>query len=400
MKGFYLFDSDMTLLDTTSVKPHMITNEGKSYVVDNPGKCGVHIIDDSLRDTVNSMYSRHENVAIVTNSPERCARALLVHHGFNTGIPVFGALSKPKPGSLEGVIRSLGWDSSNAVIIGDSPGDILAGHECGVAGVGVTWGDFPEKKLLKAEPADMIHDPVQLEDVIDCFENDELEYSPRSAPGEHIFLEKERWGVAEDVVVIKLWDYYKKEHPNFRDSNSRTVLNYKRIKEFSVNDTKQGVCDRFFYSGEVRNGAVLYKLMRVVKNGLLHKIDQMNLQGSTYVFAAPNSFPEYCYRCDANQWMANQINRHLQNDSKTQRKMFRVYPKAEAHNNGSRDLPTHYRTMGMLAKRSVPKPDNAILLDDVTSSGSQIKAMAKMMRGFLRYEGNIYGLVVGKNVGW
>ena len=78
------------------------------------------------------------------------------------------------------------------------------------------------------------------------------------------------------------------------------------------------------------------------------------------------------------------------------RLLKRIYPKKEAHNNGDRDLSTQYRTTGYDKRYYIPT-DNIILIDDVTISGSQLKSLAKILRG-VNYQGNIYGIVLGKTV--
>ncbi len=114
--------------------------------------------------------------------------------------------------------------------------------------------------------------------------------------------------------------------------------------------------------------------------------------------AAPNSAPDYCYHFDVNQWMASRINHYFGVSHKLGRDIARVFPKSEAHNNGSRGLSSHYSTMGMLAERKLHVPQNIIIFDDITSSGSQIKAVAKIFRNFFEFKGNIYGVVLGQNI--
>lgn len=397
MRKYYLFDSDMTLVNTDSIKPHMKNPEGRAFVEQNPSHCGTTLIDKYLLKLVTQMHTRTKNVAVVTNSPQSCARAVLSYHGFPPDIPIFGSLSKPAPGSLEQALNGIGVRASDALVIGDSPADILAGHNCSVAGVGVTWGDFKEEALEKAEPADMIESPVELDDIIDRFENGRLVYAPRKEPANYVLLPRKSWG-DERVSITSVMDYYPTSHPNFKSSGSGDILNFKQIKNFTKEQIIARECQKYFWNGAVRKGWQIILLMNTMKNKLLSIVDKLNLHGESYAIAAPNSGPEYCYHYDVNQWAARMINRHLSAEDGS-RHFFRVHPKSEAHNNGSRDLATHYRTMGLPARENVPIPPNIIIFDDLCTSGSQIRAVAKMMRELLNYSGNIYGVVMGRNAG-
>ncbi len=208
MRGTYLFDLDMTLVNTESIKPHRGTDEGKSFIADHPEKCGTILIDDYLLKLVNRLHNQYGNVAVVTNSPLRCARSVLSYHGFSPNIPVYGGLSKPAPGGIESVLRELDVNAKDALIIGDSPGDILAGHNCNVVGVGVIWGEFPENKIERAEPADLIEVPIELDDIINRFERGEYCYKPRKSPLDYVVLDRSFWKDEVSVSITGVMDYY------------------------------------------------------------------------------------------------------------------------------------------------------------------------------------------------
>ncbi|MDD7368643.1 MAG: HAD-IA family hydrolase [Berryella intestinalis] len=69
---------------------------------------------------------------------------------------------KPQPGPVLYGCELLGVDPSEAVYVGDSPYDILAGRAAGVRTLGVTWGVFSRQQIAEAaEPTFWAQDAAE-----------------------------------------------------------------------------------------------------------------------------------------------------------------------------------------------------------------------------------------------
>lgn len=136
---------------------------------------GAHLLDHTrpypgVREVLEH-FSRALPLAVVTNKPE--AFTLEILEGLElTGYfrEVVGydsvGLKKPHP---EGILRVLdiwGVEPARAVMVGDSPYDILAGRAAGCVSVAVTYGFKPLDELLEAEPDYLIDDIRELEELI------------------------------------------------------------------------------------------------------------------------------------------------------------------------------------------------------------------------------------------
>jgi HAD superfamily hydrolase (TIGR01549 family) len=80
--------------------------------------------------------------------------------------------SKPAPDAIEAALDKLGDTSpAEAVMIGDTPWDILAASKAGVRAIGVLCGGFPKEELKQAGAVAIYRDPGEL---LDNFETSPL----------------------------------------------------------------------------------------------------------------------------------------------------------------------------------------------------------------------------------
>lgn len=63
---------------------------------------------------------------------------------------------KPHPGPVEKALEISGTEPKNAVMVGDSPYDILSGKGAGCATIGVTWGADAADKVKEARPNHLV----------------------------------------------------------------------------------------------------------------------------------------------------------------------------------------------------------------------------------------------------
>ncbi len=104
-------------------------------------------------------------IAVATNKPIAFARQIVTGLGLDEVVDtVVGPESadgpKPSPGMLLAALEDLGHDPGDAVMIGDSPTDVEAGHHAGTATIAVFWG-YRDRDLLEASRPDLVASTVE-----------------------------------------------------------------------------------------------------------------------------------------------------------------------------------------------------------------------------------------------
>lgn len=69
---------------------------------------------------------------------------------------------KPHPEPVAEALRRLKTDPAQAVFVGDSPHDIVAGNRAGAMTIAVLWGPFERQRLLAAGPDLAVESPEEL----------------------------------------------------------------------------------------------------------------------------------------------------------------------------------------------------------------------------------------------
>jgi pyrophosphatase PpaX len=112
---------------------------------------------DDVVSTVAMLSKRGHELAIVTSKSEALAMRGLAHVGLARFMDtVVGCDSstrhKPDPEPVEIALHRLDCAPENAVFVGDSVHDILAGNAAGVTTLAATWGAFKKADLEPGEP--------------------------------------------------------------------------------------------------------------------------------------------------------------------------------------------------------------------------------------------------------
>ena len=74
--------------------------------------------------------------------------------------------NKPHPEPALKALEMLGGDTENALLVGDSPYDILCGKNAGIKTVLVGWTIFPKEEIIKLNPDYIVNTPLQLPDIV------------------------------------------------------------------------------------------------------------------------------------------------------------------------------------------------------------------------------------------
>jgi phosphoglycolate phosphatase len=116
---------------------------------------GVQDVLDRLRPAAR--------LGVVTNKPEAPARLILTRLGVLDRFDVVIAgdtlpVKKPDPGPVREALQRLGVAAWDALMVGDSPGDVRAARAAGASSCGVLYGYRPEKELRDEKPSCVINE--------------------------------------------------------------------------------------------------------------------------------------------------------------------------------------------------------------------------------------------------
>ena len=209
--NFIVFDLDGTLVDSLPdlaasanyalsqlglpehpLEAHqkMIGHGEKNYVRRFLGPDHQHLFTQAL-DLYLEYYSRHLGdltriypgvaetlarlsslkMAVLSNKQEELSRGLVQVMGLASffmavrGGDSYGVL-KPSPEGLSALIRELGGEPTQTLMVGDKPEDILTGRGAGVYTAGVTYGYGDLAAIAAAQPNNVLNTFSQLADLI------------------------------------------------------------------------------------------------------------------------------------------------------------------------------------------------------------------------------------------
>lgn len=110
----------------------------------------------TARETIIALNEAGIVLAVVTTRTADGARHILNEKGLEKAFAaVIGlehvARTKPNPEPVIAALEALGVPAAKAVMVGDTPDDIVAGEKAGVYTVGVTTGPFGAHELRQAD---------------------------------------------------------------------------------------------------------------------------------------------------------------------------------------------------------------------------------------------------------
>ena len=122
---------------------------------------------DGIIDVVSELRRRGHPLGVVTSKVDTIARRSLEHVGLLGVMDVIigadaSVRHKPDPEPVQIALSKLGYAPRDAIFVGDTPHDILAGKAAGVRTVGVVWGACTREQLEKAGADDIIDECSEL----------------------------------------------------------------------------------------------------------------------------------------------------------------------------------------------------------------------------------------------
>ena len=126
---------------------------------------------DDVPDVIAALADRGHQMAVVTSKASPIAHQSLAFVGLDHFFPVVvgyddTARHKPDPEPVRVALSRLGVSPDDAVFVGDSPHDILAGNAAGVVTIAALWGPFDRETLAEARPDHFIGCMAELPGVL------------------------------------------------------------------------------------------------------------------------------------------------------------------------------------------------------------------------------------------
>ena len=126
---------------------------------------------DDVPDVIAALADRGHQMAVVTSKASPIAHQSLAFVGLDHFFPVVvgyddTARHKPDPEPVRVALSRLGVSPDDAVFVGDSPHDILAGNAADVMTIAALWGPFERETLADARPDHFIECMAELPGVL------------------------------------------------------------------------------------------------------------------------------------------------------------------------------------------------------------------------------------------
>ncbi len=126
---------------------------------------------DGVAETLEALHRAGHRTALVTSKGEELALRALRNTGMEPFIDEIVGLEattrhKPDPEPVRVALDRLGVAPVDAMFLGDSPYDILAGNAAGVHTVAALWGPFSRAELEPASPGHFIGQFAELPGVL------------------------------------------------------------------------------------------------------------------------------------------------------------------------------------------------------------------------------------------
>ncbi|QWT40144.1 hypothetical protein [Dickeya dadantii] len=391
-----IFDLDNTLFSTDNCQPYLRSRAGREVIsrliID--GKLKVDPINEKIIPFVNKLLANREcHVYIFSDSPQNYCLSILEKNKLNIAREnVYGSQHKPTAEDAQ-VLEAY----DNIVVVGDSPKDVYFAHMNSAASILV--GKFTEKNIKFynkwTKPTAIVTKMEGLEKCIDDF-----------LVGRLLFVEPE---ISDDYLTVNhnevdifnldlerigyAFEYWPNPSDWKNDKQKDVWFEVKRSIKVSKNLTPKQIDDKdqvSFYNqdGNIGFGKAFRNIIYVYFLEFMQWLIDNDIKGRVYLVATPSSVPFECNKSAPIQilieWWAKYA--YYRKD-KLKCQIFdgsaveRFWPTKPAHmSNGKREVAPHLETLGVYQGAvKFHKPDAVIIIDDVVTSGTQMKAVATLL---------------------
>lgn len=395
-----LFDLDNTMFATRDCSVYLRSRAGRSVICNliDKGNVSVTPLDSNLPDYINYLIELDEvHLYIISDSPKDYCLTIL--NKFNIRIRqdrVFGAMHKP---CIDTELEDIFFGYDELLVVGDTPKDIYLAHRLKAASLFVSClsdydFDFSVNNSIPSATAKTYTEMVA---VIDKFVKNELEFT---IP---IFKTHFKTVDADTVDIFDIAEedigFSKKYIPDLDDiveqEDKFTWFNIHRsikpAKQLSYSELNAKRRISFYNNnGTITDGLAFRDVAWFARNDFVSWMKGKNITGKVYLVAAPSSVPRECNKSLPMEtlvhwwvkWLPYIVNKGF--TAVNGNYVERFWPTTPAHmSKGRREIRPHFHTLGVFADAKPFDEDTSaiIIIDDVVTSGTQMKAVATLLQG-------------------
>ncbi|ELL0332416.1 MULTISPECIES: hypothetical protein [Serratia] len=412
-----LFDLDNTLFATQSCSVYLRSRAGRSDVCDliQRGVVKVEPLDPHLSDYLNTLEKQQDvDVYITSDSPKDYCLAILSKFSINISSDrILGSMHKP---CIDVETEELFASYDEVLVVGDTPKDIYLAHRLKVASVFLTsLTDYNvEYSVENSIPTVVANSYQELTDVVSRFIEVGIEYTPFIFKPHFLTVDEEKASIVdiseEDIGFVMR---YIPDLDDIKESDDKFTWfkihrSIKPAKYLSCDELDKKVKIPFYNNNKtITEGMAFKDIAWFGRNNFSEWLKQKKITGKVYLVAAPSSVPRECNKSLPMEMLVTwwvkwfpyleNTNVNLINGCYVER----FWPTTPAHmSKGRREVRPHFKTLGVFKNAPPFDADTSaiIIIDDVVTSGTQMKAVASLLQGTgLVPEGvPIYGYALAK----
>ncbi|MGU3427224.1 hypothetical protein [Enterobacter hormaechei] len=395
-----LFDLDNTLFATQECNVYLRSRAGREVVCDliRQGSLNVTPLDARLPGFINMLDEANDlDVYIISDSPKDYCITILNKFGITVSHDnVLGAMHKP---CVEEEVEDIFSDYEKVLVVGDTPKDVYFAHRLKAASVFLTClTDYDiDFSVSNSMPSAVAKSYIELVDVINHFLRDELAFEiPYFKPhfktvdadtASIIDISDENIGFA--MKYIPELDDIDNEEDKFTWFKIHRSIKPAKILSYSDLDLKKKVS---FYNNnsKISEGVAFRDVAWFARISFVKWLQDKNITGKVYLVAAPSSVPRECNKSLPMEMLVLWWVRWLPHISEGRFQVLngnyveRFWPTTPAHmSKGRREIRPHFHTLGVFNDVKPYDEDTSaiIIIDDVVTSGTQMKAVASLLQG-------------------
>ncbi|HGH4658439.1 TPA: hypothetical protein ACJIWY_001356 [Enterobacter bugandensis] len=395
-----LFDLDNTLFATQECNVYLRSRAGREVVCDliRQGSLNVTPLDARLPGFINMLDEANDlDVFIISDSPKDYCITILNKFGITVSHDkVLGAMHKP---CVEEEVEGIFSDYEKVLVVGDTPKDIYFAHRLKAASVFLTClTDYDINfSVNNSVPSAVAKSYIELVDVINDFLRDELTFEIpyfkphfKTVDADTAFIvdiADENIGFA--MKYIPELDDIDNEEDKFTWFKIHRSIKPAKILSYSDLDAKKKVS---FYNNnsKISEGVAFRDVAWFARISFVKWLQDKNITGKVYLVAAPSSVPRECNKSLPMEILVHWWVKWLPYISEGRFQVLngnyveRFWPTTPAHmSKGRREIRPHFHTLGVFNDANPYDEDTSaiIIIDDVVTSGTQMKAVASLLQG-------------------
>lgn len=395
-----LFDLDNTLFATQECNVYLRSRAGREVVCDliRQDNLAVMPLDPRLPGYINMLDDlAGVEVFIISDSPQDYCLTILNKFGVTVESGrVLGSMHKP---CVDDEIENLFSNYDEILVVGDTPKDIYFAHRLKAASVFLTsLTDYDiDYSVDNSMPSAVAHSYEDLVDVIDNFFSGELEYDiPYFKP--HF-----KTVDADTVPIVDICDddigfamRYIPELDSIDNDDDRFTwfkihrsIKPAKILSYPELDSKKKIT---FYNNnsKISEGLAFKDIAWFARIKFVEWLKEKGISGKVYLVAAPSSVPRECNKSLPMETLVFWWVKWLPHISEGRFRVLngnyveRFWPTTPAHmSKGKREIRPHFNTLGVFNNVKPYDADTSaiVIIDDVVTSGTQMKAVASLLKG-------------------